>query len=90
MLVKFFATYRKITGQGQINVPAPADVLELLRDLVRRYPDFEGLLLNDDGTDKGDDVIVLVCGRHIDHLNGVHTPLSEDDYVAITPLVAGG
>ena len=34
--------------------------------------------------------IVLVCGRHIEHLDGVRTPLSEQDYVAVTPLVAGG
>lgn len=47
-------------------------------------------MLNDDHTDKGRDAIVLVCGRHIEHLDGVRTPLSEQDYVAVTPLVAGG
>ena len=76
MNVKFFATYRMIVGQGCINLPAPRDVLELL--------------LNDDHTDKGRDAIVLVCGRHNEHLDGVRTPLSEQDYVAVTPLVAGG
>ena len=90
MLVKFFATYRQITGRRQIDVPAPSNVLELLKELERRYPDLKGVLTNDDGTDKGEDAIVLVCGRHIDHLDGVNTPLSEDDYVALTPLVAGG
>ena len=40
--------------------------------------------------DKGSDVIILVNGRHIEHLDGVATKLTEDDYVAITPLVAGG
>lgn len=90
MNVKFFATYRMIVGQGCINLPAPRDVLELLEILEQRYPDFQGLLLNDDHTDKGRDAIVLVCGRHIEHLDGVRTPLSEQDYVAMTPLVARG
>lgn len=90
MNVKFFATYRMIVGQGCINLPAPRDVLELLEILEQRYPDFQGLLLNDDHTDKGCDAIVLVRGRHIEHLDGVRTPLSEQDYVAVTPLVAGG
>ena len=90
MKVKFFATYRKIVGAGAIDVPAPNDVLGLLQELSKRYPAFREILLNEDGTDKGWDVIVMVCGRHIDHLDGVRTPLSESDYVALTPLVAGG
>lgn len=90
MNVKFFVTYRMIVGKGCINLPAPRDVLELLEILEQRYPDFQELLLNDDHTDRGRDAIVLVCGHHIEHLDGVRTPLSEQDYVAVTPLVAGG
>ena len=90
MIVKFFATYRKIVGQGQIDIPATRDVQELLHEMTDRYPAFKDVLLNKDGTDKGEDAIILVCGRHIDHLDGVHTKLSESDYVALTPLVAGG
>ena len=59
MNVKFFAMYRMIVGQGCINLPAPRDGLELLEILAQRYPDFQGLLLNDDHTDKGRDAIVL-------------------------------
>lgn len=90
MNVKCFATYRVIVGQGCINLPAPRDVLELLKILEQRYPDFQELLLNDDHANKGRDAIVLVCDRHIEHLDGVRTPLSEQDYVAVTPLIAGG
>lgn len=90
MLVKFFATYRQIAGAKSIELPAPATVLELLDSLSLTWPEFRPLLLNDDKTGLGPDAIVLVSGRHIDHLQGVDTPLSESDYVAITPLVAGG
>ena len=90
MLVKFFATYRQIAGTRSCDVPAPGDVLALMGVLSERWPAFRNLILNEDGTDKGDDVIIMVNGRHIEHLDGVNTKLTEEDYVAITPLVAGG
>ena len=90
MLVKFFATYRQIARCKSCDIPAPRDVLALMGELSERWPEFRELILNADGTDKGDDVIIMVNGRHIEHLDGVATPLSESDYVAITPLVAGG
>lgn len=90
MLVKFLATYRHIAGCKSCDVPAPANVLELMDELARRWPAFRTLILSEDGTDKGDDVIILVNGRHIEHLDGVQTKLTEQDYVVITPLVAGG
>ena len=90
MLVKFFATYRQITGCRTCEVPAPANVLALMHDLAQRWPAFRSLVLNEDGTGLGDDVIVLVNGRHIEHLDGADTALTEQDYVAVTPLVAGG
>ena len=90
MLVKFFATYRQITGCKSCDVSAPQDVLALMDELSERWPAFRELILNEDGTDKGDDVIIMVNGRHIEHLDGVDTKLTEDDYVAVTPLVAGG
>ena len=90
MLVKFFATYRQITGCQSCDVPAPGNVLALMEDLSKRWTEFRSLILSEDGTDKGDDVIIMVNGRHIEHLDGVATKLTEDDYVAITPLVAGG
>ena len=90
MLVKFLATYRQIANCKSCDMPAPSNVLELMKALCARWPEFDGLILNDERTDKGDDVIILVNGRHIEHLNGVATPLTEQDYVVITPLVAGG
>lgn len=90
MLVKFFATYRQITGVKKLELEAPEDVLALMVELSRRYPEFHPLLLNAAGDDLGDDAIVMVNGRHIEHLDGVRTKLSQSDTVAVTPLVAGG
>lgn len=90
MLVKFLATYRQIAKCRSCDIPTQPDVLALMAELCRRWPEFRELILSADGTDKGDDVIILVNGRHIEHLDGVATKLSDDDYVVITPLVAGG
>ncbi len=90
MLLKFLATYRQITGLKQCDIPAPENVLALLHEVSARWPEMRNLVLDASGTEKGDDVIILVNGRHIEHLNGVQTSLSEQDYVLLTPLVAGG
>ena len=90
MLVKFFATYRQISGCKTCDIPAPDDVLGLLREPRRPLAGVSRLVLNEAGDGKGDDVIIMVNGRHIEHLDGVRTKLSEQDYVAVTPLVAGG
>ena len=50
MLVKFFATYRQITGCKSCDVKAPQDVLALMEELSARWPEFRTLILNEDGT----------------------------------------
>ena len=90
MLVKFFATYRQITGCKSCDVPAPGNVLALMDELSRKWPEFRELVLNADGDGLGDDVIIMVNGRHVDHLDGVNTTLDDGDVVAVTPLIAGG
>lgn len=90
MIVKFFATYRQVTGCNQTEIEAPANVLALLGELSARWPAFRPFLLDASGKGLGPDAIVMVNGRHIEHLDGVATPLTNDDRVAVTPLVAGG
>ncbi len=90
MLVKFFATYRTVTGVRRLELEAPQDVLALMHVLSERWPKFRPLLLNEAGDGLGDDVIIMVNGRHIEHLDGMNTKLVESDSVAVTPLVAGG
>lgn len=91
MQVKFFATYREITRDHSIDIAAPETVLALLHVLANTYGDtFRSKVLTPDGTNLGQDAIVMVNGRHIDHLDGVQTKLGESDIVAVFPLVAGG
>jgi len=91
MLVKFFASYREITKCSSCVVPAPHDLRALLSEITVKYgPAMGGKLLSEDGQALGNDAVVLVNGRHIDHLTGLDTLLFEDDVVALFPLVAGG
>ena len=90
MLVKFFALYREIAGCKSCKVEAPQDVLALLRDLSARWPEFRDVLLNEDGTEKADDTVVLVNGYHIGRLDGTATKLTDADTVAISPVIGGG
>ena len=90
MTVKYFATYRDITRRKEEYAAAPENVLALLLRLGGRYDGFRAKLLTPDGTDVGEETIILVNGRNISHLEGVATPLNESDTVSIFPVVAGG
>ena len=91
MLIKFFANYRDITKCSSCLMPAPAHMLALVTELSARLgPALSEKLLSADGRELGKDAVVLVNGRHIVHLAGLETPLTEEDIVAIFPLVAGG
>ena len=91
MKVKFFATYRDITGVKETDVSTPQDVWELMTLLGERYgPSIRELLFTPDGADIGVNAIVLVNGRSITHLSGRDTLLSDSDVVCVFPMVAGG
>jgi len=91
MKVKYFATYRDFTRCKEENIPAQADIRALLSSISERYgAAFRDKLFTTDGTDVGEETIILVNGRNIHHLNGIDTTLTETDAVSIFPMVAGG
>lgn len=89
MRVKFFAFIREYTGTKETSADACTDLRELLEKLCSRYGAglraklFEGDMLSGD-------IIIMVNGRHIEHLEGLDTELGEDDEISIFPRVAGG
>ena len=90
MQVRFFATYRDITLTKAIETPAPETVRGLLELLSEKY----GRAMRDKlflpvGSLSWD-AIVLVNGRHVVHLDGLDTRISDADVVSIFPMVAGG
>ena len=90
MKIKFFATYRELTGCRELDIPAPADAQALLETLALKYGSAMRKKLFTEGGEISFDAILLVNGRHISHLSGINTPLSEKDTVSLFPMVAGG
>ena len=90
MKVKFFATFRGISGCESFETPAPDNLHALLKECCERWPAFRTILLDESGKKLGPALIIMVNGRHIQHLDGIKTKLKDTDVVAITPQMAGG
>jgi len=91
VLVKFFAGIRDETGCKETDIPHEKDVRTLLHALSAKYgPELRRRLLSEDGTRSGPDIIILVNGRHLEHIGGLEALLQPDDVVLVFPVVAGG
>ncbi len=91
MRVKFFATFRDYTLCKETDFPYQHDMYSLLHALSDHFgSDFRKKALSPDGQEIGSETIVMVNGRHVQHLGGIHTTLVPEDIVAIFPVVAGG
>lgn len=88
--VKFFATYREVTGEGQISVSDVSTVKELLDRLVVEFGEKMSNMLFESQGKLRDSVNVLVNGRAIVFLDGLETKLNRGDSVAIFPPISGG
>lgn len=89
MIIKFFAFFRDYTGTKETSATGCTTLKELLDTLCDRYGKrFTEKVFS--GDKLGDDIIILVNGRHIEHLQGLDTSLAENDEISIFPKVAGG
>jgi molybdopterin synthase sulfur carrier subunit len=90
MKILYFAYLRDITGCKQEPWPVEPDVRALLASLCTKHGDRLRKKIYAPGTEEPGDVIIMVNGRHIDHLGGLDATLKEGDAVYIFPVVAGG
>jgi molybdopterin synthase sulfur carrier subunit len=91
MLVRLYATLRQRAGTRDVEVACEngASVGDALRRLLEQQPALEGRILDADGR-VVPYVAVFVEGRDIRHLDGLSTPVHEDDDIAVFPPIAGG
>ena len=95
MRVRFFAYIRNFTGCAETDIPVQETAGALARLLCERYGDKLRQKIYPNGCDEGNEefgpeIIILINGRHVCHLQGQATLLNEDDRVDIFPVVAGG
>jgi len=87
--VRMFTSLRALTGERETQLEAE-DVQEVIDILGKQYGDkFNKMVLEPDGSLKSY-FHVLVNGRHVRLQQGLQTPLSEGDVVAIFPPIGGG
>jgi molybdopterin synthase sulfur carrier subunit len=90
MTVKYFATIRDLTREKERRIDGrPCDLRELLTQLAERYGrPFRRAVF--DGDALHGQIIILVNGRNVRHLQLLDTALRDDDEISIFPMIAGG
>ncbi len=89
IIVEIPSIFRNLThGASEVAVEATT-IKEVVEQLIQRFPDLEKRLLEADGSLKP--FVNLYLGdRNTRDLQGLDTPVSEGDRVAILPAIAGG
>lgn len=81
--------FRRLTG-GRTHVEGRGrDIRELLENLEGQYPGFRNLLFDESHEILGH-INIYLNNREISLLQGIETPISEGDQVALIPAMAGG
>jgi len=90
VLIKYFATFRELTGELSLQLDeSPPRIAELLELLSVRYGKAFRNAVFEDGA-LSSLLILLVNGRNVRLTGGLSTPLSPTDEVSVFPMVAGG
>ncbi len=91
MRIRVYATLRDLMGTNAFDVPlsGPADVRAVLEQAVRAYPMLGEKLWSADGRWSGF-VTVLINGRSMEYLQGLQTPVTDQDLLSLFPPVGGG
>jgi molybdopterin synthase sulfur carrier subunit len=91
MRIRTYATLRDLLGVSAINLAlsGPADIRAVLDRLAEDFPALRGKLWDSEGHWSGF-VTVLLNGRSVEYLQGLETPVQEDDHISLFPPVGGG
>lgn len=91
MKIRFFGTYRRITGQTEIDWNSNAQtVKELIDELSRVYGEKLKDRIMADPDKLSNDVIILINGKSESFMEKANTRIKMDDQISIFPMAFGG
>jgi molybdopterin synthase sulfur carrier subunit len=91
MTVLYLLSFQELTNCKSEQLSDAGNLFELLKILSDQYGGkFKKAVFNLEGSDLGDDVVILVNGKNVALSEGIKTTLSEEDTVAVIPMVMGG
>jgi molybdopterin synthase sulfur carrier subunit len=95
MRIRAYATLRDLLGTSKSDMPlgaasgTPATVGQVMDRLVAAHPALAAKLWADDGHLTGY-ITILLNGRSIEYLQGMATPVTDEDTLSRIPPVGGG
>ena len=95
MRIRAYATLRDLLGASKLDMPldvapaAPITVGLVMNRLVEAHPALAPKLWADDGHLTGY-ITILLNGRSIEYLQGMATPVTDNDTLSLFPPVGGG
>jgi molybdopterin synthase sulfur carrier subunit len=88
--IKFLARFKDITGEKKVEFDFNGELSGLIDVLFKKYGNkFKESLLNDEGLFR-DYVKILINGEDIAQINGLKSPIHNDDEIIIFQTIAGG
>lgn len=95
MRIRAYATLRDLLGASRLDMPldamsgAPATVGQVVNRLADEHPALAAKLWAADGHLTGY-VTMLLNGRSVEYLQGMATPVTDNDTLSLFPPVGGG
>ncbi|MBN1681645.1 MAG: MoaD family protein [Anaerolineae bacterium] len=89
--IRLFVTLRDLAGSKTLSVPldSGSTVRDLIQAINAANPAIATALLDSEGQ-LSDAVFIYVHGRNVIGLQGLDTPIREDDEIMLVPPMVGG
>ncbi len=88
---RFFGPFRDAVDDERVVLDVDLDTYgELLTLLEQRYPGLDGRLLDEETRGFAGSTVVTRNGTDLRHLEGMETPVRDEDVVRAIPSVYGG
>ncbi len=88
---KSFGSIRRLIGTSEttLDVPISSTISDVIETIVQKWGSQAEELLMDEGQFSGN-LIIMLNMKDISTLDGMNTPVNQDDEVIILPHVQGG